>query len=117
MIEELRGQIGAGEVHVVEERLVPGEAVEIESGVLQGLGAVVTRVLPARERVRVLLELLGREANVELPRSVLRSARDVREGLFREGAGKGRLSCSLSFKVLFHRSYSQVLAHWRAARS
>jgi len=52
------------------------------------LGAGVTRVLPAGERVRVLLERLGREANVELPRSVVRSARGVREGLFREGVGR-----------------------------
>jgi len=88
VIEELRGHIGSGEVHVVEERLVPGDAVEIGSGVLQGLGAVVTRVLPARERVRVLLEMLGREATVEWPRGVVRSARGVREGLLREGVGR-----------------------------
>jgi transcriptional antiterminator RfaH len=89
VIEDLRRQIGADQVHVVEQRFVPGDAVQIQSGPFEGLGAVVTRVMPANERVRVLLELLGRQTSVELPSGVLRSAREIRQGLFAENAGDG----------------------------
>ncbi len=84
VIEELRRQVGADQVHVLQERFVPGDAVQIESGPFEGLGAVVTRVMPAKERVSVLLELLGRQANLELPTGVVRSARGIRQGLFTE---------------------------------
>jgi transcription antitermination factor NusG len=46
------------------------------------LEAIVTRVLPAGERVRVLLDLLGRQTSVELPVSgVAGIARELRGGL------------------------------------
>ena len=37
------------------------------AGAFRGLKAVVTRVMPARERVQVLLEFLGRQTSVEVP--------------------------------------------------
>ena len=66
VVAELRAQIGAEELHVIQEALEPGEAVQISGGALHGLAAVVTQVLPARERVRVLLEFLGQQTSVEL---------------------------------------------------
>ena len=89
VIEDLRRQVGADQVHVLHERFVPGDSVQIESGPFEGLSAVVTRVMPARERVGVLLELLGRQANVELPTGVVRSAREIRQGLFTDDVGEG----------------------------
>ena len=66
VIEGLRAQVGPGEVRVVEEGFVTGEPVRIVSGPLSGLEAVVSRVLPARQRVSVLLDFLGRQTVVEL---------------------------------------------------
>ena len=62
----MRAQVGPGEVRVVEEGFVTGEPVRIVSGPLSGLEAVVSRVLPARQRVSVLLDFLGRQTVVEL---------------------------------------------------
>jgi len=44
-----------------------GEEVQVVEGPFRGIRAVVTRVMPARERVTVLLELLGMEREVEVP--------------------------------------------------
>ena len=62
-------------MHVVRDELQPGEAVRVAGGVFDGLQAVVTRVMPSRERVAVLLEFLGRQTSVELPGEAL-----IREG-------------------------------------
>ena len=49
----------------------PGEAVRVAGGAFHGLRAVITRVMPSRERVAVLLEFLGRQTTVELPKEAL----------------------------------------------
>ena len=64
-------------MHVIREELQPGESVQIAGGVFHGLRAVITRVMPSRERVAVLLEFLGRQTTVELPSEAL--IRDVNE--------------------------------------
>ena len=79
VIEELRATIGAGQVHVIDEDLHPGESVQIAGGVFHGLRAVVTRVMPSRERVAVLLEFLGRQTSVELPSAALIRDMDERK--------------------------------------
>jgi transcriptional antiterminator RfaH len=66
VIEELRTTVGAEHVHVIREELQPGEAVQISGGEFHGLSAVVTRVMPSRQRIAVLLEFLGRQTAVEL---------------------------------------------------
>ncbi len=53
-------------MHVLMDELHPGETVEISGGAFDGLEGVVTRVMPGRERVAVLLEFLGRQTSVEL---------------------------------------------------
>ena len=51
-----------------------GDSVKVAEGAFAGLEAVVTQNLPARARVRVLLDFLGRKVEAELERSaVLRS--------------------------------------------
>jgi len=77
VIEELRVSLGGDPVHVIREELQPGESVQIAGGVFHGLRAVITRVMPSRERVAVLLEFLGRQTTVELPSEAL--IRDVNE--------------------------------------
>jgi transcriptional antiterminator RfaH len=80
-IQELRSSVGADQVHVIREEFRPGETVEISGGAFHGLSAVVSRVMPARERVAVLLEFLGRQTMVEVPASALRAERDIRSTL------------------------------------
>ena len=65
-IHELRETVGDSEVHVISETVQPGEHVQISGGVFHGLKALVTQVFPAKERVRVLLEFLGRQTAVEI---------------------------------------------------
>jgi len=47
--------------------------------VFHGLRAVITRVMPSRERVAVLLEFLGRQTTVELPNEALIRDMDERK--------------------------------------
>jgi transcription antitermination factor NusG len=45
---------------------VPGDEVTVLDGPFKGLRAVVTRIMPAKERVAVLLDLLGTQREVEV---------------------------------------------------
>jgi|SRR5215471_11977239 len=74
VIAELRATVGANEIHVVAEPFKPGDAVHISGGAFHGLEAVVTRAMPGRQRVAVLLEFLGRQSMVELsPETLVRA--------------------------------------------
>jgi transcriptional antiterminator RfaH len=66
VIEELRRHVGADELHVISGKLSPDDRVQVSGGAFHGLTAVVTQVLPAKERVRVLLNFLGRQTVVEM---------------------------------------------------
>ena len=66
-IDELQSIIGSEGVRVLEPALQVGQEVEIAAGAFEGFRGVVARVLPARDRVAVLLEFLGRQTTVELP--------------------------------------------------
>jgi transcriptional antiterminator RfaH len=70
-ISRLRAAIGDQDLRVIEESLEPGDCVRIAEGALSGLEAVVTRILPARERVAVLIEFLGRQTTIEVAREQL----------------------------------------------
>ncbi len=70
-IRQLQAAVGAEAVRVIEPSLNVGEEVTIASGPFAGLLAVVSRVMPGRERVAVLLEFLGRQTCVELSRDLL----------------------------------------------
>jgi transcription antitermination factor NusG len=65
-IAELRHHLGDEEVHCIPEELSPGTPVRIVGGAFHGLLAVVRQPLPARQRVAVLFEFLGRQTCVEL---------------------------------------------------
>lgn len=68
-VELLRDEVakqGAEEVLTVGPRIACGEEVELAHGPLGGVRAVVVEVLSARERVKVLLEFLGREQIIEV---------------------------------------------------
>ena len=58
---------GTDEVVTVDSSPKIGEPVHIVEGPFQGLEVVVTQLLPAKERIRVLLDFLGRSLEMEIP--------------------------------------------------
>jgi transcriptional antiterminator RfaH len=77
-IAELKAAMGADEVKTLSQEFQPGDEVEIAGGAFFGLRAVVTRVMPGRQRVAVLLDFLGRQTTVELDRDQLARNREIR---------------------------------------
>src|SRR5438128_7276359 len=67
LIANLQEKAGAEEVVTFNPDIEVGESVQIAEGPFQGMEALVTRLLPARERIRVLLEFLGRCVEMEVP--------------------------------------------------
>jgi len=65
-IAELRQLVGEEEVRIIEPAVKVGDEVEVAGGAFGGFQGIVSRIMPARERVAVLLEFLGRQAVVEL---------------------------------------------------
>ena len=64
----LQSKAGAEEVVVtIDSSPKIGQPVHIVEGPFQGLEVVVTQLLPARERIRVLLDFLGRSLEMEVP--------------------------------------------------
>ena len=68
VIAELRSLVRDNETVEVTADTQPGSEVVIMGGSLRGLKVLVTRVLPARQRIAVLLELLGSHREVEIER-------------------------------------------------
>ena len=67
LIASLREKAGEDELVTFNPEINVGQAVQIAEGPFQGVEALVTRLLPARERIRVLLEFLGRSVEMEVP--------------------------------------------------
>jgi transcriptional antiterminator RfaH len=65
IIEQLRDKTGGDAIAELVPEFAPGDSVRLTEGPLAGLEAVITQVLPGKERVRVLLEFLGRETVAE----------------------------------------------------
>ena len=66
VIEELKECFEGVETMTVEERLSPGDEVVVVDGAFNGMHAFVLRVMPARRRVQVLLDVLGRPTPAEV---------------------------------------------------
>jgi transcriptional antiterminator RfaH len=83
-IAELRQSLGPEELHTITQELSPGDAVQVADGTLRGLRAVVSRVMPGRERVAVLMELLGRQTTIELTATSIIKEGNERAAIFQE---------------------------------
>jgi transcriptional antiterminator RfaH len=70
-IAGLQQRVEADEVITIDPELRVGQEVQIARGPLQGLEALVTQLLPASERVRILLEFLGRSLQMEVSKEAL----------------------------------------------
>jgi len=69
VIDELRQCFEAEEPMAVDDRLYPGADVTVAEGAFLGFSGIVVRVLPARQRVQILLEFLGRTTIAEVDRA------------------------------------------------
>ncbi len=66
VIEDLRHGLAELSSKVLADIPAEGEEVEIAAGALAGMKACVIHVLPAKQRVRLLLDMLGRSVTAEL---------------------------------------------------
>ena len=71
IIEELRDCFEADDPMMVEDRISPADEVIFVEGAFTGMRAFVLRVMPAKKRVQVLLEVLGGPTPVEVERSAV----------------------------------------------
>jgi transcriptional antiterminator RfaH len=71
VIEELRECFDTEEPFAVEDRLFPGAEVSVVEGAFRGFQAIVLRMLPAKQRVQILLDILGRPTPVEVDRHLV----------------------------------------------
>lgn len=66
VIASLKTHVGDQELKVIDDTLEPGDEVRVSGGMFHGLEGVVTRLIPGRARVAILLEFLGRQTSVEV---------------------------------------------------
>jgi transcriptional antiterminator RfaH len=66
-IANLRQIAGEEEIVTLNPEIQVGQGVRIVEGPFQGLEALVTHLLPAKQRIRVLLEFLGRSLETDVP--------------------------------------------------
>jgi transcriptional antiterminator RfaH len=71
IIRELQACFENQDLLTVEARLVPGDEVTVVTGAFSGMQACVLRNLPARSRVQILLDILGRSTQVEVERNMV----------------------------------------------
>jgi transcriptional antiterminator RfaH len=76
IVEELQNCFEAEEPMTIENHLLPGDKVEVADGAFAGMNACVLRNLPARQRVQVLLDILGQSTPVEVNRNSVVPARN-----------------------------------------
>jgi transcriptional antiterminator RfaH len=71
IIEELQVCFGHEDLISVESHLAPGDEVTVAAGAFAGMSAQVLKSLPAKKRVQILLDILGRPTTVEVGREAV----------------------------------------------
>jgi transcriptional antiterminator RfaH len=68
IIELLRAETpAAGPIVIEDERVLKeGDEAVVAEGALRGLRAVITRVMPGRDRVKILMDMMGTAVEAEL---------------------------------------------------
>jgi transcriptional antiterminator RfaH len=66
VIQELQRDLDEMKSQVLVEAPEEGEEVEVAAGAFKGLNGRVTRLLPAKQRVQILLDMMGRSIAAEL---------------------------------------------------
>lgn len=81
VIADLKTEMRGAELREVQHGVKVGDTVEVAEGPMRGLTGIVESLASGAERVRILLEFLGRTSVVEVPSAKLLSARAPREAL------------------------------------
>jgi len=76
IIEDLRASIPEGIIEAPDLSIEPGAEIEVVTGSLKGLNGKVLAQLPAKNRIQILLEFLGREITVDVSPDDILLARD-----------------------------------------
>lgn len=71
IIVELRDCFEKEDVIQIESNLRPGDEVTVAGGAFAGMSAQVLKSLPAKKRVQILLDILGRPTTVEVGRDAV----------------------------------------------
>jgi transcriptional antiterminator RfaH len=71
VVEELRESFQPGQPLIVDDVLPTGAEIVLSGGAFAGMSANVLRVMPSRQRVEVLLDMLGRPTAVEVDRNLV----------------------------------------------
>ena len=66
IITALQSRVGSEEIVTLDCSIKIGQSVEIVEGPFQGLEVVVTHLIPAKDRIRVLFDFLGRSVEMEV---------------------------------------------------
>jgi transcriptional antiterminator RfaH len=66
LVRELKTHVGSDEVVEVNQGLEPGQSVQVIEGPLQGVEALVSRLISSRDRVEILIEWMGRSLVAEV---------------------------------------------------
>jgi len=66
VIEDLQASVPDGFIEAPDPSIETGAEIEVITGSLQGLNGQVIATLPAKNRIQVLLEFLGREITVDV---------------------------------------------------
>ena len=77
IVEELQECFGGEDTMTVGDRISPGDEVTIGEGAFTGMRAYVLRLMPARKRVQILLDILGGPTLVEVNRCSVVSVRNT----------------------------------------
>ena len=65
-VAQLREFSGAEEIRELNYELSQGDPVKIVEGAFVGLEAVVTQIVPAKQRIKILVDFLGRKVHAEV---------------------------------------------------
>lgn len=84
-IGDLRQEMDGQEIREVKPTLKVGDAVELTEGPMRGFKGIIERFAAGEDRVRILLEFLGRQSFVEVDTSVLLQDKQPRTALAKKG--------------------------------
>jgi transcriptional antiterminator RfaH len=70
-IDVLRIEMKGEDIRIVEPKLTVGDNVELTEGPMRGFTGIIDRLIEGKDRVRILLDFLGRQSFVEVDASSL----------------------------------------------
>jgi len=78
VMEEWRKSVDDEALITIDDNLEAGDEIEVIDGPAVGIQTVITQVLPGKERVRILMEMLGQTMEIEVSREAVNRKGNVR---------------------------------------